>query len=280
MWKIGLLYKLIKVVRCLRIVDMITNLLSDRLFQILLNDQSSRFRKLNNGLPQGSVLSCLLFNLYIHDLPPSIARKFLYADDMAYAYQGKTFCDINSVLTRDMAVFVSYCKRWRLIPSNTKTVSTCFHLNNKLAKTQLRVLFDGVQLKHDFEPVYLGIELDRSLTYGKHVGKLRMKLSTRNNLLRKLCGTTWGASATVLRTTALALVYSCAEYCSSTWINSAHSKKVDIELNKTMRIITGTVKSTPLDWLPALSNIARPQSDDKSASCRCIGKYHRLNECP
>lgn len=126
-WKRGLLYKLIKAVRCLRIVDMIANMLSDRLFQILLNDQSSRLIKLNNGLAQGSVLSCLLFNLYIHDLPPSIARKFLYADDMAYAHQHNVFIEINKTLSRDMAEFVRFCKRWRLIPNITKTVATCFH---------------------------------------------------------------------------------------------------------------------------------------------------------
>ena len=42
-------------------------------------------------------------------------------------------------------------------------------------------------------------------------------------------------------------------------MNSVHSKKVDIELNKTMRIISGTVKSTPLPWLSVLSNIAPPE---------------------
>ncbi len=257
-WKNGLLYKLIKAVPCLRIIDMIANMLSDRLFQIPLNDQRSRFRKLNNGLAQGSVLSCLLFNLYIHDLPPSISRKFLYADDMSYAYQHKLFSKLNEVLTKYMTEFVQFCKRWRLTPNINKTVVSCFHLNNKLASMELHVLFDGVTLKHDFEPVYLGVKLDRSLTYGKHIGKLRLKLATRNNLLRKLTGTSWGATASVLRTTALALVYSCAEYCSSSWLNSAHAKKVDVELNKTMRIITGTVQSTPLEWLPALSNIAPP----------------------
>lgn len=76
-WKRGLLYKLIKVVPCLAICDVLCNMLSDRQFMVLLNDRQSRFKKLNNGLAQGSVLSCLLFNLYIHDLPPSESRKFL-----------------------------------------------------------------------------------------------------------------------------------------------------------------------------------------------------------
>lgn len=94
-------------------------------------------------------------------------------------------------------------------------------------------MFDGKKLTHNFEPVYLGVKLDRSLTYGKHIDKLRLKEATRN-LLRKLAGTSWGAFTTCLRATALALVYTCAEYCSSSWLNSAHAEKVDVEFNKAM----------------------------------------------
>lgn len=130
-----------------------------------------------------------------------------------------------------------------------------FHLRNRGADLELRILFDGVGLRHEFDTVYLGMTLDRTLTYGKHIEKLKSKLCTRNNLLRKLAGTSWGATAACLRTTALSLVYSTAEYCCSTWLNSTHTPKVDTELNKAMRTITGTVKSTPIEWLASLSHI-------------------------
>ena len=45
----------------------------------------SRLRRLKNGVPQGSVLAPLLFNIYIHDLPEVSSRKFAYADDLAIA---------------------------------------------------------------------------------------------------------------------------------------------------------------------------------------------------
>lgn len=55
-----------------------------------------------------------------------------------------------------------------------------------------------------------------------------------------------GAAVACLRKTATALVYSCAEYCCATWLNSAHAKKIDVELNGTMRLITGLIHSNRL----------------------------------
>ena len=71
----------------------------------------------------------------------------------------------------------------------------------------------------------------------------------------KLAGSTWGASANTLRSSALALCYSAAEYCARVWSRSAHTSRVDVQLNSSMRLISGTLRSTPLPWLPVLSNI-------------------------
>ena len=71
-----------------------------------------------------------------------------------------------------------------------------------------------------------------------------------------LAGTTWGAGAKTLRTSALALRYSVAEYYAPVWRNSAHTKLIDVQLNNTTRTITGAVRCTRTDWLPVLSNIA------------------------
>jgi hypothetical protein len=89
--------------------------------------------------------------------------------------------------------------------------------------------------------------LDLTLTFKSHLEKAAKKVSSRVNLERKLAGTKWGSNAQTLRTASLALVYSSAEYCAPVWLNSAHVHK---------RLITGTVKSSELQWLSVLSNIA------------------------
>ena len=100
------------------------------------------------------------------------------------------------------------------------------------------------------------MKLDRQLTYKEHLKSIRAKVSSRNNLLRRLAGSKWGACATTLRTSALALVYSAAEYASPAWCRSSHAKKLDTALNDTMRLITGCLRPTPTAFLPVLSGIA------------------------
>jgi len=67
------------------------------------------------------------------------------------------------------------------------------------------------------EPKYLGVTLDRSLTYRRHVESLRKKLRSHVALLRRLVGSGWSAGATNLRIVTLALVHSTAEYCAPVW---------------------------------------------------------------
>ena len=109
-------------------------------------------------------------------------------------------------------------------------------------------------LKHERYPVYLGV----TLSYRQHLQKTAAKVKTRNSLLSKLAGSTWGANATTLRTSALALCYSAAEYCCPLWSRSAHTGLVDAQLNSTMRLISSTLRPTQVAWLPVLSNITPP----------------------
>ena len=104
--------------------------------------------------------------------------------------------------------------RWRLQPSSSKTVCCVFHLHNARANQKLYLLLSGQQIRHEPNPVYLGVTMDRSLTFRSHLKKSAVKLGTRNNLLSKLAGSSWGAQASTLRTSALGICYSVAEYCA------------------------------------------------------------------
>ena len=108
-------------------------------------------------------------------------------------------------------------------------VDGVLHLHNTSATRELSVYRDGQHIRHECHPTCLGVTLDRTLSYRSHLTKTAGKLKNLNNLLMKLSGSTWGASATTLQSSALALCYSAAEYCAPVWSRSAHTSQVNVQ---------------------------------------------------
>ena len=107
-------------------------------------------------------------------------------------------------------------------------------------------------------PIYLGVTIDRTLTYESHILKTRAKVSLRNTIIRKLTHSKWGANPSTVRTTALALSFSVADYACPVWERSTHAAKLDPALNDCCRIITGCLRQTPKEHLYTLAGIAPP----------------------
>ena len=163
---------------------------------------------------------CCSTSTSINDLPDTISKKYGYANDLAILTANREWKKTESTLSQDMSTLALYLRQWRLKLSEGKTVSTVFHLNNKEAKRELHVYIDTRRLNFQPKTTYLGVKLDRTLSYRQNLAGLRDKVMARSALIRKLVGTGWGGSPSTLRTSALALVYAPAEYCAPTWSRS------------------------------------------------------------
>ena len=62
----------------------------------------------------------------------------------------------------------------------------------------------------------------------------------------------------IIRTTALALCYSTAEYAAPVWARSSHTNKLNPVLNQACRSITGCLKSTNVEEYYLIAGIALP----------------------
>ena len=97
-----------------------------------------------------------------------------------------------------------------------------------------------------------------ALTYKVHITKTKGKVSSRNAIIWKLTHSKWGSDPSTIRTAALTLSYSAAEYACPIWECSKYTRKLDSTLNECCQIITGCLKPTRTDHLHILAGIAPP----------------------
>ena len=95
-WHRGLTCKLLGFLPDKHMVRMIMELVGNRSFTLFTDySKQSRLRRLKNGVPQGSVLVPLLFNIYTYDLPSIISRNFAYADDLELLHSSGNWKDLG-----------------------------------------------------------------------------------------------------------------------------------------------------------------------------------------
>ena len=94
---------------------------SDRSQSVVINSTLSGHKPCISGVPQGSVISSLLFMIFINDLPDCIKNStiLLYADDV------KLLKPINCrldcfLLQQDLDAFAAWCPTWQVQLNNSK----------------------------------------------------------------------------------------------------------------------------------------------------------------
>ena len=178
------------------LTDLIRTMLESRRIFVVLNGKKSHWRRQRNGLPQGSVLALMLFNIYTNNLPiHADTRSFIYGDDLCIASQGNDFNNIEASLTSALSNMTTYYDTNQLRANDSKTQVCDFHLRNREAKRELNVVWNDTILSNTTTTVYLGIHLDRTMCYKTHIEKTKMKVNARNNIIRKLANSKWGCKA-------------------------------------------------------------------------------------
>ena len=183
---------LLKVIRRKGVNGKIISYLTDFLGQDRVNVTKFRgtisaenlFRK---GLPQGSPISPLLFNIYLNDITQIIEDKILmFADDIVIWDNGcnleNTIRNLNNRI-RTISELLNY-KELELSP--TKCVPIIFTRKRRL--NQLPTLTLGeTNLEFKERAKYLGIIFDRSLTWKFQIKDIQEKCSKRLGVIRYLC---------------------------------------------------------------------------------------------
>ena len=215
-----------------------------------------------HGVPQGAILSPLLFCIYLNDLPmaPNFCNLESYVDD-SKLFISFTLLELDATvekLEQDLLSVAKWCCENHLLINPDKTKLLFLGTRQMLSSLQEdpRVTFLGKILKPTVSAKDLGVLLDPNLTYDHHIS------TVVSSCLSKLCQINRVKKSfdkTTLELLITALVFSKMLYCSSVWANTSlqNVNKLQSIQNFACKIVTNTRKFdhvTPLlrelNWLP------------------------------
>ena len=249
-WTSGLKYKIKQIGLPLQLKNMLFSFLEERTLNVNVNGIWSERVYLRAGTPQGSILSPILYLIFVNDatdnLDLSKVEPSQYADDIGMWTTHADARVAESTLQREILKLEKWCRQWQvsLHPAKSKLVlfSKCPRHRIQLPNGPSVNVF-GEKVTATCEAKFLGITFDARLTWEPHTKQLVAKAYKRLNLLRSISA----VSETTPKPEVMKKLYeqtirSIFEYSDICIINAAdcHLRKLQLVQSQAIRIILKT----------------------------------------
>nr|P21329.1 RecName: Full=RNA-directed DNA polymerase from mobile element jockey; AltName: Full=Reverse transcriptase [Drosophila funebris]AAA28649.1 ORF2; putative [Drosophila funebris] len=183
-WHPGLLYKA-KSLLSPQLFQLIKSFWEGRKFSVTADGCRSSVKFIEAGVPQGSVLGPTLYSIFTADMPNQNAVTGLaegevliatYADDIAVLTKSTCIVEATDALQEYLDAFQEWAVKWNVSINAGKCANVTF---TNAIRDCPGVTINGSLLSHTHEYKYLGVILDRSLTFRRHITSLQHSFRTR-----------------------------------------------------------------------------------------------------
>lgn len=196
----------------------------------------SRWETVRHGVPQGSVLGPLLFNIYINDFPGSVnieSDVIMFADDTSVLISNSDYDELNRKFNSVLTCVSKWFQTNQLVLNAEKTNLVKFTLT-RFSQCPINLIYPDQTHVETNTIKFLGLQLDSQLTWKTDINYLLNKLSTVCFITRR--------SSQILNIETMRIVYfthfhSLIKYGIIFWGKSTTMHKVFLIQKKIIRIM-------------------------------------------
>ena len=221
-------------------VVFLSDYLSDRHQRVKVGNNVSSWANINKGVPQGSILGPIVFNIYMNDIFTNINDGILfnYADDNSILVTGQNREQVISKLTSATESITKWCLDNQMEANPSKFQA----LIADESEPVLLQIDENTEITSEPYVKLLGVLIDNKLSFNQHVSEVIKKSSRQLNCLKRVAYSLDTKTRLLLYKT---FVSSNFNYCAVVWHNcgKSNTNKIEKIQHRALKFIYSDYKS-------------------------------------
>jgi hypothetical protein len=218
-------------------LDWFYSYLTDRSQRVVKQSELTNWKSITRGVPQGSCLSPILFNIFVRNLPSICdSNTYQFADDITISEAHQSLPIVADKLIASFNNIQRFCTDNELVINTDKTQLIILRNTRKKIPDNFNIQLDNICIKPSSSVKLLGMIIDQHLTYKEHIDSVKKKCKCSLGVIARASS---HLPTKLLRMAYVAITRSHLEYSSAAFASAAptHLKKLDTIQKIASRII-------------------------------------------